>query len=1549
MFSFKSNLLFIILASFLLLSSCIGTVEDLEEVNKSKEVDSVKISFDGVFDCYAISQDKIEVRFNTASVLKGTVKSSDLVYQAFLNGNFNTPVASNKLQNLRQDASGYYHLTVPSLDRNTAYSIFVKALDPSSNTIDSNIASCSVSTLDEEYPLFDGLQTAAPTAGLAGQNEITLKWNTAEPAKYILGSIAADGYKIYKYNIYWSQTSGELENMSLLTEILEDNDNPITTYKVTGLNPGATYHFLVRAQDESDREEKNIKVLSSRTNLPSIVSFNGISTLTVPTNKSGYTSLSATWSKAKGDFNRYRIFAIPKSSAAYSSSTINPNSTVYLKADITDVEAVSALIPGLNQEEDYAIFVVACMYDTNTSSCVTYDGEDVKLSKKTLPPLAPYAGVGSVAKLEGSAGLSSVKLIWNPPAVSQGVCDDIKLFFVNSSNVESTMYACNDPLVDPTMPCFSSSPACEDSEIILSSVSLDTEFCFRAKVYENGRYQETTNKKCFTNTIQKPVFQSPPKCTALDGGTELQIDWNPPTSGDYSNFVLFVQQVADSDTSTLNSNQWMSDAIDFYEGGSGSFTAELLDKAIATKKLKYRVPDTKYRIGIKTLISTGGNNYYDENANVIECRTKPLSMNFTGWRHVTSVGPRINGIADQKSAPTTVFLPKSGYAAEELNFNKRGVVTEYATVKNGRIIPRVVANKIELNIYNNYWTFELVDKTQVVDIKYEYDNSLPSPYHSISLAGNTLTIKTRSGNYTNNYCSTIAAEIAADSGINSLVKLNCYSSGSGYLNYAYGSFPIKLDGPKLSGGDSGFVAVAWDEFETSAGEKLTDFIFNNQIAETDDDGYYIYRKETAIANNKTDLNNLINNIQGSNSGWVELNTGAPIKNSDDLVFVDQLANGTHPIHSTNALRSFREKADTGKVVWYTVRYKLAGKLMNISQDGTNTDVILQVLIPPANMASIHPWIANMQMCKQMGKDYDRVNDYRCEFGGLGSTKIDNQYYYDVGGFVVVDRFALGCNVTFDGDLDEDTGMTKYCSQYPATDGQSLTEAPDQSCYLRSSSYRPNATPKAVAYQFDSGLCLVNQDNGSGDSEYSNWKTIAQVSGDTPSTTTLPAPISAEALGRVYASGEGYGEIMSTNDSNMPPLLNVNFMQAHYMCQSHTIQVQNSSLYSAKIRKRQLSAREFQHASMPSILDTVERPNVEYETAGHGDTNNYINALIANTSNGSGDCNTDQRTYFYNSPDYSNGYVRVLSGKITYYYGSSYTKAHYNTGSYNLSGSSLRSGGTENCVSGFGIQDYVGFNHFLNDQALCKKYSDNSNAECTVYPDQTWLDSYTGFFPLTKFIEDNYADREIYKNAFGQKFFWKFFDDGVGQFGYPRAQNTKYTYSSYQYPGGNTAFTHIWSQMSALEAFSFVLGQPLKCLNGESYCHPDDKGSFVTRSAASDYGTEFLNLLSQDFEMFFPIEYNTTLSSAPSYFERVLTRETFANYYTSGSGTFTFDDGSGGAVNFYAGNEKRNNHRFSTHWEYDKTYSNRSIGVRCGVKVNLELNGGLKGVDDENLN
>ena len=73
-----------------------------------------------------------------------------------------------------------------------------------------------------------------------------------------------------------------------------------------------------------------------------------------------------------------------------------------------------------------------------------------------------------------------------------------------------------------------------------------------------------------------------------------------------------------------------------------------------------------------------------------------------------------------------------------------------------------------------------------------------------------------------------------------------------------------------------------------------------------------------------------------------------------------------------------------------------------------SDSEIKVPVPPANMALVHRWSANREMCENlMGRVTDRNNNYRCLYVGPGSY----ENYYDIGQHSFWDTVPLGCNFT----------------------------------------------------------------------------------------------------------------------------------------------------------------------------------------------------------------------------------------------------------------------------------------------------------------------------------------------------------------------------------------------------------------------------------------------------------------------------------------------------------------------------------------------------------
>ena len=73
------------------------------------------------------------------------------------------------------------------------------------------------------------------------------------------------------------------------------------------------------------------------------------------------------------------------------------------------------------------------------------------------------------------------------------------------------------------------------------------------------------------------------------------------------------------------------------------------------------------------------------------------------------------------------------------------------------------------------------------------------------------------------------------------------------------------------------------------------------------------------------------------------------------------------------------------------------------------DSIIRVVVPPTNMALVHRWIGNKEMCTMMGETPDRTQNYRCPYYGPEDILDGTDHYFDLTTDVVVDQFEAGCN------------------------------------------------------------------------------------------------------------------------------------------------------------------------------------------------------------------------------------------------------------------------------------------------------------------------------------------------------------------------------------------------------------------------------------------------------------------------------------------------------------------------------------------------------------
>ena len=1547
------------------LASCVGTVEDAEEIIQSIKKEDVQLYFDGVTACVATSDKKVQVAFPKASLKKGAADPNEFIYKVYLNGNFDVTVASGSAKNLLSDSNGHFFIEVPNLSLNTFYSFSVRVQEPSTGAQDSNLATCSVRTMNSKLPIFDGAQEVVPAAGVDGQTTIDVKWNTAQAAEYLLGGVPAAGYKVTKYNIYQSSGSDSLDSMVLISTLTDSSVTPVTKFQATGLLKGQNYYFMVRAVDESGREDKNVKIIGARTKTPQTVFFSGVSTVASVKNSSGYSSLVATWPLPAGDFNVYRVFAVPETSNFFSSSSIDPNDPTYLIGEVFNLSTVSYMITGLTANTTYNVFVVACLKDSN--GCTTKAGDNKHLSAKTTPPLAPFSGVSQVQAQSGASGLSNVDLIWSPPATGSGVCDGIRVF-----NGANPIKSCSDPLLATSEACVASTNvACSTSGISISNLEPGKEYCFGAKVYEQSRLQEgDLGLKCITTQFESPIFQQTPTCTALAGGNKLKIDWQYPNpEGLFNNFVIMAKK---DNGAPLVSTTWINNAKAIFEGRENENLVPIADrykyyirsKATRTYTLTGLMPDTNYQILVKTSMNVGSTFYYDRGATILNCKTGELTLDFPGWEHILSVGPRINGLVDHRATSSTEFL------------------------------------------YTGYPTTTAL-------------TSVPFAAHGIEKE----TIKT---------VDTIP-----------ILKVDRY-------------------GTATKSSDNGIVQLIWNEFKTNDGKKVSQYLFDEGITVGPQDGYYVYRKTVSSFSTPEEYENALNQIGGSNSGWQVVNTDGPLVPDANgrMVFSDYLPEGFHPVNGTGT-GEFRDKANTGKVIWYTVRYRIDNKAAPFTA-GVNKDAIVAVIIPPANMASIHHWMANKKNCEILNREYDKNNAYRCLYGGLGAKEIDNNYYYDMKGHVLVDRWQLGCNfsrndeekycrkfssdtvpivnyllsstrdlaqgtysLTYEAEAkgkDGDCNLYDYYAAYNGTEYVMLDGAA-ATWRLNARNYMPNAKKGTVAFNNATNECMLRVSDlltsSASNNQDTGWKSV-QGSALEPldgkvQETILPKAIANEFLKRVYPTnndpnnGKGAAHLLSSNDSSLPPILGVTQTQAYYLCQGHDVRLQVGSLTSVPIRKRLLTTNENITASMPHMLSNVNSlykvehnsPQPAWYSSFTADAMTryygfkratYAAAVPGTTSytNIRGACNSVKPGYGSHSNVGANRWSGVLNDAFS-------PQGNYSlesmmrggplfvTGSYDVSGYLVDNmyEGTEVCMSGFGVQDYIGNTDiWLNEKVLCRTLNNNTDGSCEVFPNNNTINEYEGIkgktWPSTKYRSNDpeFYGQNNYVNALGNEYSFSLYadsTDAVNGFGSSSYTKTRYQgpYGLYPYGPANGAtyyttyiLTDYWGygtpgyQSEALfkegwkQNFSLITGEFLNC-SSNSLCHQDEKTTIATLKFPTNQ-----SYLSTKYRMSMLPDFVTT---ANTFYELGKSTEIYKtrlglntrNNISQWAGTYWFQSvfpffnettGTNIGVMDYLYTSKMD-YRWKQATGVHKFALARQ-GVRCAVLIELDLDGQIHSVDGQ---
>ncbi|MAV90268.1 MAG: hypothetical protein CL676_02530 [Bdellovibrionaceae bacterium] len=229
--------------------------------------------------------------------------------------------------------------------------------------------------------------------------------------------------------------------------------------------------------------------------------------------------------------------------------------------------------------------------------------------------------------------------------------------------------------------------------------------------------------------------------------------------------------------------------------------------------------------------------------------------------------------------------------------------------------------------------------------------------------------------------------------------------------------------------------------------------------------------------------------------------------------------------------------DFAKGWYYTLKVTIAGNDYDVTSPASIAEV--RVVAPPANMALMHRWIANQEVCGLMNRTTDETNHYRCGYSGWGKSAGN---FYDLEQDLLVDRNEMACNFT----AQCGAGGNQPClaSEFSTTNPQSAGIA---------------GADGQVFYEDDGTLARC-------------WVKIS---------------------GTWYESNSGSAsltladrEIMSTNMAHKPPLVRTSQTRAWDVCQAHSVTLGQVSGFTTA-SKRLLRNKEWKAAAAwsPDLTDS----------------------------------------------------------------------------------------------------------------------------------------------------------------------------------------------------------------------------------------------------------------------------------------------------------------------------------------------------------------------------
>jgi hypothetical protein len=966
----------------LILISCVGTIEEKNPpFTKPADIKSNTIPFNGLTRVIPISNTRVELYFNPAPGVPDS-----LTYLIYIN-NALVPIEV-KGSALEINPLGEYRFTVSGLTTNTLYQFRVGVRNAVQSTTSDNDKTLQARTFSNITASFNGAAQAYPASGLNGQTSIIVEWVPAltlspsifspritDPIAYEIKYMPATAGSILTLN---SPTNPHVITQTLPSVVNEaTNGSEERSRLITGLAPGTTYYFQVRAIHKSYgtfkdnpeyKYEQNTRIVAATTrSIDEQFSFNrNTLNLSAPSGQDGLNRAIATWGSAQGPYVQYRLYTqlVAGSGATplQLDNLVDPFDDEAI--DILNADSSNYILinPG---ETTYTITNLLSYnyYHAKLVVCLTVECDSANRERSNLilyrvvPKVAAFDGVSDILNPIDANNINRVTVTFSPPVTTVGILTGLEVYCYSSINDPNPVLIPVGGVVPP-----GTKPECDGlTRLTPNPVALSAYSNFSSLILDGVQYTgpSATNTLCLsvvpviegenyifrdfsTNVIRcaRPEIQLPsveefPGAVNICNTTSdtLNVRWTLPTGGLYSNFQVFWKEV---DGSPYKFSEAISGNDSRYVSNEQAIAGNTM--VLNANQTEYLVtglkPGRRYQYGVLAYVTQQGSRVFSEfNQAPRECSLPLPKATFDEWVHISALGPKESGLH-----PT--------------NHNQRFILE----------------------------TFDV--------------NSMP-------------------------------IEVDVD-GQNSPTEQFSSQFGPRHGHLPFDGVYGAPDGNALNGlhqySNSGMVQLVWKDViidaQTPQPLRTRALLESSAVKSERSVGYRVYRSSDGM-NTWVDLTSRDHDFQTpANEGLLHpielterIRSNEPLQNYHGIVFTD---------YSVQAFdyRNLPDKddhdlIDRARVYYYKVVPVLDGMELSFNNENQN---IIRVTLPPRNQALVHRAIANRQTCNEMSRAHTQnlSTHYTCQYNGVGSRSLTSPWradsmVYDLGGDVLVDRFELGCD------------------------------------------------------------------------------------------------------------------------------------------------------------------------------------------------------------------------------------------------------------------------------------------------------------------------------------------------------------------------------------------------------------------------------------------------------------------------------------------------------------------------------------------------------------